>query len=473
MSVTSVYYIALVLGAAILHGLVPRLGRAPLLLAIGLGFYASFNWRFAFLLVAVIALAYRGAFAVAPKDGAKRPAWRLWAVALAVLAPLVFYKYLIAWFAALRELALPSAGTAAGLDFGGYGEALIPVGLSFFTFQCLGYLIDVARGGQAPSRDPLRFALFVCFFPILLAGPIERHKALARQFDAAARPTAEQVLSGLLFFAYGLAMKVVVGDALGAYVDAVYANAAQQAGPSAVLGLAGFTLQLYADFCGYSLMALGAARLLGIEVTANFRQPFFARSISDFWQRWHISLTRWIGDYVYRPLALKLVKLQGVPSGAKELAAALVTWIAMGLWHGAALTFVVFGGAQALMIFAQARWTRWRRGPAGPARRFAGWALTMAAVVATFGLIRADSLAQYGDLIGAILAFRVDLLPFPDWQPVLAGLVVILAVDAVRVFRPGFVLRHVEGRAALIFLLVLAVLLFGHEQNRAFIYFRF
>ena len=350
---------------------------------------------------------------------------------------------------------------------------MIPVGLSFFTFQCLGYLFDVAKKTAAAERDPVRFALFVSFFPILLSGPIERWGSLSRQLAAANRATPDQTMDGLLLMAWGLAMKLVVGDAVGTYVDAVFAVGRDNATLSVWAGLIAFVVQLYADFCGYSLIALGTGKLFGIELTANFRQPLLARNILDFWQRWHISLTRWIGDYIYRPLALRLVKVKSLGRGGQELGALFVTWIAMGLWHGANFTFVLFGALQALLVFGHGQWARRFRGKPGPARGVLGWALTMVAIVLTFGLIRADSVAHYADLLSAGFAWTPGLIPFSDWRKALAGLALIAAVDLARRFRPGFAIRSVEGRAVLIGLLVLATVLYGHEQSRAFIYFRF
>ncbi len=466
MSVASLPYVLLVLGAAALHGLLPQAARRWLLLAVSLGFYASFNWRFLFLLLAVIAAAFLGARAVAARPEAR---WRFWATIGLVLAPLLFYKYLLAWVDALRAAVIP----VSTLDFGGYGEVLIPVGLSFFTFQCLGYVIDVARGQYKPERDPAAFALFVAFFPILLSGPIERYPALSKQLAAGARPTPDMVLDGLLAIAFGLFMKTVVGDALGSFVDSIFAEPKQNAALTAWAGIACFTLQLYADFCGYSLIAIGAGRLLGVNLTVNFRQPFFVRSIVDFWQRWHISLTRWIGDYIYRPLALRLIRLKSIPRRGQEIIVLLVTWETMGLWHGANWTFIVFGLCQAALVYAAIATGRLRRGKPGRAMALAGWAATMVAVALTFGLIRADSVRDYLDLLGAGFSGASGFLKPPDWETVLVGLGVLLAVDAFNRLKPQWRLHSVTWRTVLIGVLAMATLLLGHEQSRAFIYFRF
>ncbi|MEN8198310.1 MAG: MBOAT family O-acyltransferase, partial [Pseudomonadota bacterium] len=353
------------------YSILPKVPRFWLLLAVSLAFYGSFNWKFLFLLVGVIATTYLGGLALHTWRSAR---WQLVAWVLAAMAPLLFYKYLIVWFDRLRLSVLP----ISDLKFGGYGEVLIPVGLSFFTFQSLAYLIDVARGYYEAERNPAKVGLFIAFFPQLLAGPIERWPHLAPQLFEGKRPTPDMVLDGLVLLAYGLFMKLVLGDSLGVYVDAVYAEPAKNASATAWLGIVGFTLQLYADFCGYSLIAIGSALLFGIRVINNFKQPFFARSIVEFWQRWHISLTRWIGDYVYRPLALRSIKLAWLPRHGQESITLLITWVIMGLWHGANWTFVVFGLAQAVLLFGYTVWSRKRRGNPARARAVAGWALTFA-----------------------------------------------------------------------------------------------
>jgi D-alanyl-lipoteichoic acid acyltransferase DltB (MBOAT superfamily) len=466
MSAVLLLPVAFALLGAPLYGLLPAKWRPCFLLAISLGFYASFNWRFLFLLLAVLLVAFWGAQAVVRWRNAP---WVLTAVNLAVLTPLIFYKYLLAWFDALRAAIVPTSS----LDFGGYGEVLIPVGLSFFTFQCLGYLIEVGRGYYPPTRSFVRFALFGSFFPLLLSGPIERWQRLSGPLDEAKRPTADMVLGGLVLMAWGIVLKSVVGDPIGAYVDAVYEYPAQQASATAIVGIVGFTLQLFADFAGYSLLALGAAKLFGIDVIENFRQPFFAASIADFWQRWHISLTRWIGDFIYRPLALRLIKVKALPRSAKEIVTLLVTWLTMGLWHGANWTFVIFGLSQATLIYGHARMNRGRRPVRSRLRAVLGWAATMAVVVVTFGLIRAKSVGDYVDLLTSAASFRPGLLSFPDWEKALFGLAVMLAVEAWRRFWPERRVTGVAARTAALGVLLLTALLYGYEQSKAFIYFRF
>lgn len=467
MSLASVPFLLMVISTSAVYSLLPRSARPWMLLFVSLAFYGSFNWSFLILLIGVVLFSYLAAFSIRrfPKARWQKPVW-----ILTILSPLAFYKYLLVWFPDALHRVVP----VSGLDFGAFGKVLIPVGLSFFTFQCLGYVLDVSRGYHSPEKNLARFALFVSFFPQILAGPIGRWAELSDQIRAADRPSPDMVLDGLLLIAYGLFLKSVLGDWLGFYVDTAYAAPASNTSAFAFLGLYGFALQLYADFCGYSLIALGSARLFGIRLIVNFKQPFFARSIGEFWQRWHISLTRWVGDYIYRPLALAMVKRKLFPRRVQEALALLLTWTAMGLWHGPYWTFVAFGVVHAALIYASGPQTGASRRRPSRLRTALGVLLTFHLVVFTFGLIRSASLADYVDLLGAAFAFTPGRIPFTGvlFNVVLA-LLVVGAVDFVQRFRPQVQLRSLALRTASIAALLVLVLLLGHDEGRTFIYFRF
>lgn len=457
------YVLGLLVSAPIIAFTPPK-GRLYLMLLASLGFYASFDWRFLFLLLGVIGVTYWGGLLL--WQHRRRDILALFV--FLILGPLLTYKYILVW---LSEL--PSILPVSNLDFGGYGNVIVPVGLSFFTFQCLGYVLDLYRGAYVPERDPIRFSLFVSFFPQLLAGPIERYPSLAPQLWADRRPSADDVLNGLLLVAYGLFMKDVLGDRLGASVDAAFAGHAQASAADALLGFFGFTIQLFADFGGYSLIAVGAAKLFGITLTQNFRQPIFAPDIVDFWQRWHISLTRWVGDYVYRPLGRTMLRISSLSRWLQEAATAAVVWIVIGLWHGATATFLAFGMIQAALILGYKTLPR-RRGQRTAARLVFGVAVTFTVVVLTFGLIRAPSLGVYMDMLRAVLEWRPGEAQIVDGKLLAVGLVIVLGVEACRRFIPRFDIRDsIVLRSGLTVALVLATILFGYDDGRSFIYFRF
>ncbi len=472
MSVTSFPFIVSVLALAALYSALPAPPRPWLLLVASLAYYGSYNWAFVPLLLAVIAATYAAGLTLAPDrrpPGAKRPALiACWIFVIG--APLLFYKYLIVWFDTLRLAVIPTSD----LDFGGFGSVLIPLGLSFFTFQCVGYVVDVHRGTHAPERQPWRLALFVSFFPQLLAGPIERFQSLSPQLRAVARPSPEMVLDGLLLLFYGLFLKGAVGDRLGVTVDFLFAEPTSLGAAAAAMAFYAFAMQLFADFAGYSLIALGAASLFGINLTRNFKQPYFSRNIVEFWQRWHISLTRWIGDYLYRPLGIAVLRLKPLPRFLQEATTILLVWVVMGLWHGATWNFIAFGLIQAVLIIGYSRWSRARRGKPGPVASAIGMALTFNVIVLAFGLIRAPDLTTYGQLLHAIFSGTVGAVQVVDRKITLLVVIAMGSVEAVRRFAPSLHLAHgIWPRALAITALVILFGLFGNDANRSFIYFRF
>lgn len=215
---------------------------------------------------------------------------------------------------------------------------LLPVGISFYTFQAIGYSIDVYRGDLKAERNLFVYALFVSFFPQLVAGPIERAKNLLPQFRQKHHFDEANVIRGMKLMLWGYFMKLCVADRLALYVDAVYNNIPQHNGTSLLIASVFFAFQIYCDFGGYSLIAIGAARVMGFSLMENFRRPYFAQSIKEFWGRWHISLSTWFKDYVYIPLGGNRV---GRFRHALNL---FVTFLVSGIWHGANWTFVLWGG---------------------------------------------------------------------------------------------------------------------------------
>jgi D-alanyl-lipoteichoic acid acyltransferase DltB (MBOAT superfamily) len=227
-------------------------------------------------------------------------------------------------------------------------HVILPVGLSFHTFQAMSYTIDVYKKKAAAERSLLNYALYVAFFPQMVAGPIERPNQLLPQFhhDPTFRPG--RVRSGIKLALWGLFKKMVIADALAGFVNLVYANPQGFSGAELTVATLAFSLQIYCDFSGYSDIALGVARMMGYELRVNFLQPYFSRSIGEFWHRWHVSLSTWFRDYVYIPLGGNRV---AVPRHYINL---LVTFLISGLWHGANWTFVIWGGLHgSLLVLSQ------------------------------------------------------------------------------------------------------------------------
>lgn len=224
-------------------------------------------------------------------------------------------------------------------------DVLLPVGISFYTFQALGYMIDVYRGDIEAEKNPLRYALFVSFFPQLVAGPIERSDNLLRQLREVPEKKItewEQVINGLILMLYGLFMKMVIADRIAIMVDKVFNYTFMYGTLELVVAAIGFAIQIYCDFGSYSIIAVGAAKVMGFTLMENFNTPYFACSIKEFWRRWHISLSTWFRDYLYIPLG-------GNRRGkARKYVNLMITFLVSGLWHGASWNYVVWGGIHGL-----------------------------------------------------------------------------------------------------------------------------
>jgi alginate O-acetyltransferase complex protein AlgI len=227
---------------------------------------------------------------------------------------------------------------------------ILPVGISFYTFMAIGYTIDVYNEEIESEKNLGILALFVSFFPLVLSGPIERAKNMLPQFKSNYKIDYNLVVQGLKLMLWGYFMKLVVADRVGIYVDAIYNNISQHNGTSLLFASLLYPFQVYADLGGYSLIAIGVSNILGIRVMQNFKRPFFASSMSEFWRRWHISLISWLTDYIYTPLSFTFRKLKiwGI------VLALIITFFISGIWHGATLTFIVWGIMQGVFLSIEA-----------------------------------------------------------------------------------------------------------------------
>ena len=229
-------------------------------------------------------------------------------------------------------------------------KLILPIGISFYTFMAIGYTIDVYNEEIESEKNPGILALFISFFPLILSGPIERAKNMIPQFKEQREFDYNMAVEGLKFMLWGYFMKLVVADRVGIYVDAIYSNISQHNGTTLLFASFLYPFQVYADLGGYSLIAIGTARILGIKVMQNFKRPFFATSMSEFWRRWHISLISWLTDYIYTPLSFvfRRYKIWGI------VLALMITFLISGIWHGAALTFIIWGLLQGIFLSIEA-----------------------------------------------------------------------------------------------------------------------
>ena len=292
-------------------------------------FYACFKLAFLPLLFYVISISYVGGLLLAKH----RTKLTISIVIILTLLPLLFFKYSI--FIASNLLCLPGLVGCAMPQW--LENIVLPVGISFFTLQALTYTIDIYRGKLAPNHNVIEVSLAISFFPILLSGPITRARELFPKFRTALSFSVIDFVYSCELFIWGLFKKTVVAERLGQYVDILYANPQNYSGLSLAAGAIAYSLQIYCDFSGYSDMAIGTAKALGFSLPDNFRFPYFATGIREFWKRWHISLTSWFTEYLYISCGGNRV------SAPRWVVNILLVFLVSGLWHGASWTFIIWG----------------------------------------------------------------------------------------------------------------------------------
>jgi D-alanyl-lipoteichoic acid acyltransferase DltB (MBOAT superfamily) len=433
-----------------------------LLLAASFVFYGWWDWRFLGLLAFSAGVDYLAALAMAGATDARRRRAFLVLSLGTNLAILGVFKY-AGFFAESLARLVPALAGAAGWPT---LHLVLPVGISFYTFQSMAYAVDVYRGDVPAERDPLVYFAFIAFFPQLVAGPIERAGHLLPQFRRTRHLDAGRAREAVWLLTYGLFLKVAIANGLATFADVSFHDGVQSAG-AVVLGTIAFGLQIYCDFNAYSLIARGAALLFGFELMWNFNLPYVATSLQDFWRRWHISLSTWLRDYLYRPLG-------GNRAGAWRTYRNLgVTMLLGGLWHGAAWNFVAWGALHGLALAVERAVSR-ARTTAPP--RWLAWSLTITVVFAGWFLFRVPSWDVGWSMLRA--------LGSGTWtagdSATLTGLAILAApVAACEAwqYRAGDLLAPLTlppWRFALVVggLLFIAFAMFG-EFRYAFIYFQF
>lgn len=470
-SLTYALFLPVVIG---MYWLLPRRLRQPWLLGACYLFYGLFDWRFLGLLMFTTVVDYNvGKWLEHFSETRQRQ--RLLALSIAVnLGVLGFFKY-ANFFVDQATGLLHRFGmdaTAPTLSI------VLPYGISFYTFQSIAYTVDVYRRQVPACRRPIDFATFVAYFPQLVAGPISRAKNLLPQIQAdRPRPERSRALSGVMLILLGLFKKVVIADPLAPVVAHAFGSTAAGGTTLMLAGMVGFAIQIYADFSGYSDIARGSSRLLGIELVHNFDQPYLSRSITEFWRRWHMSLSTWLRDYVYVPF--------GGNRGGKlrTYRNLMITMLLGGLWHGAAWTFVAWGGLHGAYLAIERATGIGARG-AKPTMTGA-WARVSDAVAlaVTFSLVciawvffRAANFSQALDVFSALARFGGTAPTFNDVALVLFATALAFGLDVLArsVRQPlGLVQRRPVVVGLLVGLSMAAIVVFSGATPVPFIYFQF
>ncbi len=311
-------------------------------------FYACWNWKFLFLLVLSTLIDY--VFGLLVHNSVKYRKLFYWLSIVNNLAVLGFFKYYNFFAVNIQE-----AFDAIGIHFSPWLLSIVaPVGISFYTFHGMSYVFDIYKKRIEPTRDFVAYADFVCFFPLLVAGPIERGSNLLPQIKVKRTFNYEQALDGFRLILWGFFLKVVIADTLAVTVNEIFGNYKSYPGSTLILGALYFSVQIYGDFCGYTSIAIGVAKLFGFELLSNFRYPYFASNLSDFWRRWHISLSSWFRDYIYIPLGGARV------SRIKVIRNTFIIFLISGFWHGANWTFIMWGVLHAVGLTYEIITKQWR-----------------------------------------------------------------------------------------------------------------
>jgi alginate O-acetyltransferase complex protein AlgI len=461
-----------------LYFLTPDRWRWALLLVASCVFYMAFIPAYLAILALLIAIDYTAGIWIEKSEGR----WRSFLLTVSIVANVGFlaaFKY-YDFFAANLADAAARFGVSAALPL---LRVALPIGLSFHTFQAMAYTIGVYRREVPAERHLGIYALYVMFYPQLVAGPIERPGNLIPQLRAPHRFDPDRVANGLRLMAWGLFKKVAIADRLALVVNPVYASPAAYSGRALAAATFFFAWQIYCDFSGYSDIAIGAAEVMGYDLMVNFRRPYLAESIRDFWHRWHISLSTWFRDYVYIPLGGNRA------AAASWVAVVLVTFMLSGFWHGANWTFIAWGALNGLYLVVG----KATAGLRARLRQAIGLSATPSleravAVVSTFSLIcvswvlfRAATLRDAGLILSRMFDWRPsELMPLPMLTTSFAIAVTLIAVLAAIEFagpaadpRPLVVERSAWIRWPAYYALLIGILVLGIFNQSRFIYFQF
>lgn len=451
-----------------------------LLLVSSYFFYACWNWMFLFLLIFSTVLDYFTGIKIYEASSQKKKALWLWISICINLGFLGVFKY-YNFFAESFTEALSLLGVKSNF---GTLQIILPVGISFYTFHGLSYVLDLYKNRIKPERNFIDYSVFVSFFPLLVAGPIERATHLLPQIHVKREFDYSKAVDGLRQILWGLFKKIVIADNCGEYANKIFGNSTIYSGSTLALGAVFFAFQIYCDFSGYSDIALGTARLFGIDLLRNFAFPYFSRDIAEFWRRWHISLSSWFKDYLYIPLGGSKgtigIKIRNV----------LIIFLVSGFWHGANWTFIFWGLLNAIYIMPSIILQTHRnnldvvaKGKLSPSfHEFISIAFTFLLTVIAWIFFRSPTISDAFSIIRQI--FSTSLFQFPKYTGMtdsLTLLVLILFFMIVEWFgrEKQYAIENLQHkypravRWSIYTGLVFIIGMFMHTSETQFIYFQF
>lgn len=439
--------------------------RNSFLLATSYFFYMSWEPKYGLLLAFCSLVAYIGGLLL---EKSRKKTHLIIFIGI-LLSSLFLFKYLDFASSTVTQ-ALQSLGMAMPIPL---PKLLLPVGISFFTFQAIGYLVDVYQNKICAERNVIDFTLFVSFFPQLVAGPIERAGNLLRQFKVVHAFDYDMAVQGSRQMLWGYFLKIVVADRLALYCDTIFSNLAEHSGTTLLLATFFFAIQIYCDFAGYSLIAIGCSRIMGFSLMKNFDAPYFSYSVSEFWKRWHISLSNWLRDYIYIPLGGNRC------SAARHKVNIIATFLVSGIWHGANWTFVIWGLCHGLFQVVE-KILGIDKASSRIATRILQRITTFLLVSLAWIFFRANSLDDAIVIFQKIFDFKNYSMPFLDSFSTMAFCVIAIAMLFCKDFLDCFLPKHkvlilkTPIRRYIAYLSILTwILVAGVFDNGQFIYFQF
>ncbi|QWR76742.1 MBOAT family O-acyltransferase [Candidatus Magnetomonas plexicatena] len=476
----------------VLYFALPQKYRNLMLLAASTIFYMAFVPAYILILATLIAIDYICGILIENSPVQKKRRYLLLSIAATCLMLFVF-KYF--------NFFVNNVSFAAHLLHVNCSppvlNILLPLGLSFHTFQSLSYIIEVYKGKQKAERNLLIYALYVMFYPQLVAGPIERPQNLLKQFYEEHTIDYVRITNGLKLMTYGLFKKVVVADRLAAFVDAAYISPQQHAGVPMIIAAIFFSFQIFCDFSGYTDIALGSAEVMGFRLMQNFRQPYFSRSISEFWKRWHISLTSWLRDYIYNYLTYRALHKKKCTQTTLHFNVILV-FLICGLWHGANWTYIVFGFLHGFYIVTGDITRKLRKtfvnalGLSKLTVVHKVWQISVVFTLVTFSLIifRSKNLSEAFFIIKTLfinienitnLKYMKSLFEMPQFKlsDLIISVLSILLIESIHFFQTRynitnwFAAKPLCFRWSFYYAGILTIIFLGVFNNNRFIYFAF